>query len=177
MAWKWLKIYIYSLNLRRFKVSLLWSQKIHSKSYLSRSGCGKTFFVFCICTSLLLLLGTTQAGSWRAREHDSLLPASRGLDRKFPFVFLIMESCLIFATRDALAGILQTLCQQCLYVALPQCHITTGSSLKQKRRAPCKARSKLTKGFIYLQLIPTWQREMRGQIPGTLLRGQEECGE
>lgn len=158
-------------------MSLLWSQKIHSKSYLSRSGCGKTLFVFCICTSPLLLLGTTQAGSWRAREDDSLLPAFSDLDRKFLFLFLIMESSLIFATGDALASILQTPCWQCLYVALPQCHITTGSSLKQKRRAPCKARNKLTKGFIYLQLIPTWQWEMQGQIPGTLLRGQEECGE
>lgn len=156
-------------------MSVLWSQKIHSKSYLSRSGCGKTFFVFCICTSPLLLLGTAQAGSCRAREDDSLLPASSGLDRKFLFVFLIMESCLIFATRDG--SILQTPCWQCLCVVLPQCHITTGSSLKQKRRAPCKARNKLTKGFIYFQLIPTRQREIRGQIPGTLLRQQEECGE
>lgn len=158
-------------------MSLLWSQKIHSNSYLSRSGCGKTFFVFCICTSPLLLLGTTQAGSWRTREGDSLLPASSGLDRKFLFVLFEVESCLIFATRDALASMLQTPCWQCLYVALPQCHITTGSSLKQKRRAPHKARNKLTKGFIYFQLIPTWQWEIWGQIPGTLLRGQEECGE
>lgn len=65
------------------------------------------FFAFCIRTSPLLLLGTTQAGSWRAREDDGLLPASTGLDRKIPFVFLIMESCLISTTRDASASILQ----------------------------------------------------------------------
>lgn len=100
-------------------MSVLRSQKIHSKSYLSRSGCGKAFFfffVFCICTSPLLLLGTTQAGSWRAREGDGLLPASSGLDRKIPFVFLIMESCLISTIRDASASTLQIPCWQSVRV-------------------------------------------------------------
>lgn len=76
---------------------------------------GRNFFAFCMCTSLLLL-GTTQAGSWRAREDDGLPPASSGLDRKIPFVFLIMESCLISTTRDVLASILQILCWQTVHV-------------------------------------------------------------
>lgn len=119
------------LNLRRLQVSVLQSQKIHSKSYLSRSGCGKTFSSphSTYAHHLFLLLSTRQAGSWRDR-NDGLLPASNDLIEKSLLCLFTIESCLILTTRDASASILQILCWQCVHIALPQCHITTGSSLK-----------------------------------------------
>lgn len=79
------KIYTF-FKFQKIRVAVLQSQKSHSQSYLSRMGCGETFF---LCSArahyLFCSLVLTQAGSWRAREDDGLLPASSGPDRKNPF--------------------------------------------------------------------------------------------
>lgn len=160
---------------------MLWSQKIHSKSYLSRSGCEKTFFLHAtyarhhFCYSVLHRPGTEEPGKTAA---CSLLP-----------VGLIEKSLLYSLQWSLVSSLLQEMdiemagyykhCWEHVYVAGEgaQCPSPLQPSNNQKSKAACKAMNKLTKDFISIQLIPVWHWETRGQIPGTVLWGQEECRE